>query len=312
MEPELRILLLGADNEPGQEFLAACAGRDIDCVPLTSQAVELLRVRRLARMLRRHRPAYVVSLLRPHEVASGSATAERIARLCDEGLRNLASLCAARDLVLVHLSSDMVFAGSREGLFSEDDTPVPATPVGEYFLRAEQSVAAHCPRHILLRTGWIYSDRAGNPFADLQQQLVRGVETLHMPAGPTVFPVSPADVARVLLTMVLQAEHGCADWGSYHYSAREAVPWQDFVQAAVAVTQQLTGRPAPGLVWTEADEQAMSATGAQLGCRRILGTFGVRQRDWQQELERCLAAAFSDRQQTPETQVADSAMDVRE
>lgn len=289
----MRTLLLGAETAVGQALQSLPVHADLGIQPIPTGQVELLRIRRLARLLRRYRPDYVVSLLRPHEFSAESATGERLARLCDEGFRNLASLCEARESVLLHLSSDAVFADGREGTFGEDDRPEPATDAGRYFLAMEDAVRASVVRHLILRTGWTFADSPESPLDALCGQLQSGATRIDASPVWPVFPVAAADLARVLATMVIQVEYGCEDWGDYHYSADEAVAWPEFVRAAVDVHVRILGMPEVAV-----GEAALSAglpcppAGARLGCRRILGAFGVRQRNWRRELENCLVARF--------------------
>lgn len=289
----MRTLLLGADTAVGSALQLLPLHADLGLQPVPAGQVELLRIRRLARLLRRYRPDYVISLLQPHRTAADSATSERISRLCDEGFRNLASLCQARESVLIHLSSDAVFVGSRDGMFAEEDRPEPANDIAARCLAGEDAVRAAGGRHHILRTGWVFSDHPGNELQALCEQLEAGASRID--AGPSwpLYPVSAADVARVLATMVVQSEYGCQDWGYYHYSSGEAVAWPEFVREVASLYRHLLGHPevTVGEAVLE-DGLPCPPVGALLGCRRILGVFGVRQRDWRRELEHCLAARF--------------------
>ncbi|MBX3424842.1 MAG: sugar nucleotide-binding protein [Pirellulales bacterium] len=68
-----------------------------------------------------------------------------------EGLVNLASIIAERDVRLVHLSIDLVFAGRDGGDYREDDRPDPVTVYGKTMSAAEQIVADFLPRACVVR-----------------------------------------------------------------------------------------------------------------------------------------------------------------
>ncbi|MBX3434457.1 MAG: sugar nucleotide-binding protein [Pirellulales bacterium] len=68
-----------------------------------------------------------------------------------EGLVNLASIIAERDVRLVHLSIDLVFAGRDGGDYRESDRPDPVTVYGKTMSAAERIVADFLPRACVVR-----------------------------------------------------------------------------------------------------------------------------------------------------------------
>jgi dTDP-4-dehydrorhamnose reductase len=68
-----------------------------------------------------------------------------------EGLINLASIIAERDVRLVHASIDLVFAGRAGGGYREDDRCDPVTVYGKTMVAAEQVLADWLPRSLTLR-----------------------------------------------------------------------------------------------------------------------------------------------------------------
>ncbi len=290
----MRTLLLGSEHAVASALPALPPHLQLELTQVPAAGVELLRIRRLARMLRRYRPDYVISLLQPHEESAESSTEERIARLCDEGFRNLASLCTAREARLLHLSTDQVFAGSREGLFSEGDEPSPVSAAGRYARLSETAILQEDSQHIVLRTGWIMADPPGSPLQAVLDRLAAGGPSLNVADSQPFFPVSPGDVARVFGTMVHQLHLGCEAAGYFHYSASESVAWPGFVEELLQLRRKFTGAPAPDVVaGADGVDGGAPAAGAALGCKRLLGAFGIRQRHWQTELERTLGARLT-------------------
>lgn len=73
-----------------------------------------------------------------------------------EGAGNVARAAAALDLRLVHISSDVIFDGERQGAYSEADPPSPISAYGEAKARAEELVAQAHPGAAIVRTSLIY------------------------------------------------------------------------------------------------------------------------------------------------------------
>lgn len=68
-----------------------------------------------------------------------------------EGIRNLLTVIANRDVRLVHLSIDLVFSGTGDGGHIERDPPDPVTEYGNTMVAAEQLVSLSKPDAATLR-----------------------------------------------------------------------------------------------------------------------------------------------------------------
>ena len=76
-------------------------------------------------------------------------------RINVEIVRDLATLCGANDIGLLHLSTDYVFDGNR-GPYSENNPTSPISHYGELKLESEQIVLNEIGRGIVVRTMWLY------------------------------------------------------------------------------------------------------------------------------------------------------------
>jgi len=82
-----------------------------------------------------------------------------------EGLQNLLSIIAERDVRLVHASIDLVFAGREAGNYIERDMPDPVTVYGKTMVAAEQLLVdwmpSACTLRISLPMGVSFNGHAG-------------------------------------------------------------------------------------------------------------------------------------------------------
>jgi dTDP-4-dehydrorhamnose reductase len=76
-----------------------------------------------------------------------------------DGAAAVAHATAAVGARLVHLSTDLVFDGSRTAPYREQDEPRPLLPYGEAKLEAERLVTAADPGAVLVRTSLLYGGR---------------------------------------------------------------------------------------------------------------------------------------------------------
>ena len=69
----------------------------------------------------------------------------------------LATFCAKRNIPFVHLSTDSVFDGAKEGIYTEEDEPSPPGVYSQTKLNGERAVGQVYPRAIIARVnfyGW--------------------------------------------------------------------------------------------------------------------------------------------------------------
>ena len=104
---------------------------------------------------------------------------------------------ATRAARLIHLSTDVVFGGEREGSYSEGDEPAPVTDYGRAKAEAEGRVARAHPEALVVRTSLIY----GGPGAESSKHE-------RLPSGATFYtdelrcPIQVNDLAGALLELV--------------------------------------------------------------------------------------------------------------
>ncbi len=117
------------------------------------------------------------------------------------GAGNVARAAAAIGARLIHLSTDVVFDGEREGAYTEDDPPSPISAYGAAKAQAEALVAAAHPGAVLVRTSLIY----GFAPIDRISQFVLDVATGRSPerlfTDEIRCPIYVEDLAAALLEL---------------------------------------------------------------------------------------------------------------
>ena len=87
------------------------------------------------------------------ESAEGKSAAEAVN---DTAVGNLAAVAAENDLLLVHISTEYVFDGTR-GPHKEDEPYSPLSIYGRTKAAGDQK-AEHAPKHYVVRTSWVIGD----------------------------------------------------------------------------------------------------------------------------------------------------------
>ena len=112
----------------------------------------------LTTLLDETRPDAVINLAFYHDwFQAEQVEAERLGAQ-ERAVERLAELCQHYEILLVQPSSYRVFDGARATAYSEKDETLPLGLRGQALWRMEQSVRAACPRHVLIRFGWLLDE----------------------------------------------------------------------------------------------------------------------------------------------------------
>lgn len=71
-------------------------------------------------------------------------------------------LAAATDALFVQVSTNEVFDGSADAPYAETDAPHPINPYGASKLAGERAVTDAAPRHLIVRTAWLFGPGGRN------------------------------------------------------------------------------------------------------------------------------------------------------
>lgn len=137
------------------------------------------------------------------------------------GVASLARLATANGITLVHVSSDYVFDGAKEGAYLEDDAIRPLGVYGQT-KAAGDAIVATVPRHYIVRTSWVIGE--GKNFVRTMASLAeRGVDpsVVDDQIGRLTFTEDIAGAIRHLLS-------SNASYGIYNVTGSgEALSWAD-------------------------------------------------------------------------------------
>ncbi|WP_350978611.1 dTDP-4-dehydrorhamnose reductase [Shewanella sp. AC34-MNA-CIBAN-0136] len=240
----------------------------------------------------------IVSEFRPNIIVNAAAytavdTAEQECELANainrDGPQNLALAANKINAVIIHISTDYVFNGDSAESYTELDVTAPQGEYGRSKLAGEQAVAQACPKHIILRTAWVFGEH-GNNFVKTMLRLAKTRDTIGVVADQFGGPTNADDIAKAILTISKQIAHDSHSYGIYHFSGFPYVSWHSFAQKIfeIALEQNVLVQPIKVNPITTLDypTPAKRPANSRLNCDKIYNAFGIKQSDWQAALTR--------------------------
>ncbi|HEY2617152.1 MAG TPA: dTDP-4-dehydrorhamnose reductase [Acetobacteraceae bacterium] len=242
-------------------------------------------------------PALVVNAAAYTAVDTAEDDADAAFRANRDGPAELARLCQAAGIPLIHVSTDYVFDGRKGAPYVETDATSPQGIYGASKLAGEHAVLSACSRAIVLRTSWVYSP-TGRNFVRTMLAAGQRSSQLRVVADQTGCPTSSQDLAAAILDVA--ARLITDGWheryaGVYHAAGTGATTWHELATATFAVAARY-GMVAPTvtpIATRDWPTRAKRPADSRLDCGRLAAVFGLRLPLWQDGLARAVDAIFA-------------------
>jgi dTDP-4-dehydrorhamnose reductase len=293
----LKILLLGKNGQVGWELQRSLAPLG-ELVALDRHSSELCGdlgdLPGLADTIRRVRPDVIVNAA-AHTAVDKAESEPDLARTLNALAPGvLAQEAAKLNALLVHYSTDYVFAGSGTRPWVETDTPAPLSVYGRSKLEGERAIQSSGARHLIFRTSWVYAARGGN-FAKTMLRLAQERERLTVIDDQFGAPTGADLLADVTAHAIRQVRQRPADAGLYHLVASGETSWNGYAKYVLAQAER--AQPAIKIVAKEVAAVPTSAFptpaarphNSRLDTAKLQTTFGISLPHWQQGVARMLA-----------------------
>lgn len=144
-----------------------------------------------------------------------------------EGAKNLASACKEHGVVLIHISSDYVFDGAKEGPYTVEDETNPINEYGKSKLKGEQYIRQIWANHYIIRTSWLYSKNHGHNFYRTIVKKASEGQDLHITDEQIGCPTNTESLASYIIKNLLSGEKS---FGTYHVTDGKPMTWYDFAE----------------------------------------------------------------------------------
>ena len=206
-----------------------------------------------------------------------------------DGPQNLANAANKVNATIIHISTDYVFDGDSAENYLESDITAPQGEYGRSKLAGEQAVAQACPKHIILRTAWVFGEH-GNNFVKTMLRLAKVRDSLGVVADQFGGPTYTGDIANAILTISKQIAQGSQAFGVYHFSGFPHASWHTFAEKIfeIALEQSILVQPIQVNPITTLDypTPAKRPANSRLNCDKIYNAFGIKQSEWKAALVR--------------------------
>lgn len=282
----MRVFVAGSRGQLGTELMRASwpagttvLGEDLPLLDITQPEVVEARVRAAAPDVLINAAAYTAV----DKAESDRATAHAVNA---EGPATLGRLARSLGIPLVHVSTDYVFGGDKNGAYLETDPIAPLGVYGETKAAGERAVREALDQHLILRTSWVFASHGAN-FVKTMLRLAADRDVLRVVADQRGRPTGARDLAQAIIArapaLVSQPDF---PWGTYHFACTGETTWHQLAQHTVERAAARTGKRPDVQPITTADypTPARRPANSVLDTTKFERTFGATIRSWQDSL----------------------------
>jgi dTDP-4-dehydrorhamnose reductase len=216
----MKVLLLGARGMLGTDLAATAPStaelhaRDRVTLDVTDEAA-------MARTLDLVTPDVVINATGFTAVDRAEGSRSEAFAVNAIAVSSLARLSAARNVRVVHFSTDYVFDGSAAGSYREDDPPAPINAYGESKLAGERALRESGAAFIILRSQWLFGLHGSSFPRTMWERACRG-EPTRVVTDQIGRPTYTMDLARVTWQAVVAQLTGI-----FHVANGGEATWYD-------------------------------------------------------------------------------------
>lgn len=277
------LLLIGANGQLGWEVARRAHRAGLRCDALGKDELDVTEPDAVFRIVSRLSPSVAINAAAYTNVDGAESDASAFA-VNRDGVAHLAQACGAADIPLIHMSTNYVFDGCKRTPYTEDDRASPLGAYGRSKLAGEEVVRECCPKHVILRTAWVYGIH-GHNFVKRMLRLGAERERIRVVNDQYGNPTFAGDLAEVILMLAQRMEPGIwpdQGFGTFHCAGAGITTWCDLARAIF----DIAGPKLRHLPEIEAIATADYPTPAKrpqysvLDCSRLARTHDIVMRPW--------------------------------
>ncbi len=284
----MNILVTGSQGQLGSEIQRKAESNSHHYLFTDKEELDICRESEVRSFFENNSIDYIINCAAYTAVDKAEKEIDKALLVNATAPRILSEISHAYKAAILHISTDFVFDGRSCKPYVESDKTAPVNVYGQTKLEGETRLIKENPRHIIIRTSWLYS-AYGRNFVRTMLKAGKEKKEINVISDQVGTPTYAEDLASVILTIVEKTIDQQSDaniWGIYHYSNEGVASWYDFAYEILDISGiKQPVRPVNGSTYpTPARRPHFSV----LDKSKIKSTFMLEIPHWKESLANCL------------------------
>ncbi len=285
----MRVLVTGCNGQVGHCLTNMLSKTDgVTLLSVDREELDITDQDAVVTTVKEFKPTIIINAAAHTAVDRAEQEVELSYAINRDGPKFLAEAAQEAGAAVLHISTDYVFEGNKNGEYLETDITNPQGVYGASKLAGEIAVAEACDKHIILRTAWVFGEH-GNNFVKTMLRLGVTHDALNIVGDQFGGPTYAGDIAKALVEIASRiAKGGTVEYGVYHYTGLPHVSWYQFSDAIfdAAAKERIVNKPKLYSITTEQyPTPAKRPRNSKLSTRKINDAFAIEASDWAKALK---------------------------
>tara|TARA_B100000795_G_scaffold91626_1_gene66861 strand:- start:644 stop:1528 length:885 start_codon:yes stop_codon:yes gene_type:complete len=287
----MKILLTGINGQVGF-YLNQKLSPFYEVFGATRENFDLTNIDQMENVIEEFRPEVIINPAAYTYVDKAESELDLVFKTNTAAVKFLAEQSEKLGIPLIQLSTDYVFDGIKKGTYTEIDKANPQTVYGKSKYEAETAIQESNPKHIILRTSWVYSLRGKN-FLTTILGLAKNKESFDIIFDQIGSPTSAIFIANTILEITKKIEQIEKNnlYGIYNLTCSGSTSWFEFAKTIILFAQKegLSLKSTPESIkpvkTSDFITLASRPKNSTLNNQKLVKTFEINCPEWQNELK---------------------------
>ena len=218
-----KVLVTGANGMLGQDLCPILEDEGYEVIETDKENLDITDFEAVKIVLTKEKPDIVIHCAAYTNVDKAEEEFDLAKKLNAYGTENIAKICAKINAILVYISTDYVFDGTKNSPYKPKDKANPLNKYGLTKYMGEEAIRKYCLKYYIVRTSWLYGIHGKN-FVETMISLSNQQE-LKVVDDQIGCPTWTVELANGIVKL-LESE----EFGTYHVCGSGAVSWYGFAK----------------------------------------------------------------------------------
>jgi len=225
----MRILITGAAGMLGHDLRQGCEATGHEAIALSRAQLDVADPGKVHAAIAEAGVEVVVNCAAWTDVDGAESDPAGALAVNAAGAGHVAAAAQAEGVWVLHVSTDYVFSGDKDGAYLESDLTGPLSAYGRSKLEGERAVAAAAPeRHTIVRSAWLFGAH-GRCFPRTMLRLAAERSELNVVNDQVGCPTFTGHLAQALVSLAEDPMPGVV-----HVAGAGSCSWHQLAVATIA------------------------------------------------------------------------------
>jgi len=292
MFDNFRVLLIGANGQVGKSFIKIAKKHGFKLLAISRDEWDLTITKNYSdfeKILINFNPDVLINAAAYTNVDRAEIDQDEAYAVNYISVEKMAEFSAAMSTPFIHISTDYVFDGEKNQPYTEDDRCNPLNIYGKSKFLGDQAVIKKNPRHIIIRTSWVFSEYGKN-FPKTIINAIKSNQNLSVISDQVGGPTSAICISKAIIEFLRKICIGeSIEWGIYNFSGYPNVSWYEFALEVESIAKRVNDNVKISIDKISSSESNFSKTSrpknTTLDNSKITQTIMVKPCQWKKELK---------------------------